>query len=122
MMRFIAAVITGYLIFAMSAALLFQFAGQDPYATPSLAFGVGSVLWGIGFATLAGYTAAVTAEQKNLVPGIVVGCLIATGALASLVSEKQQGSTWSQLSALLLMAPAACAGGLIYERMQKAKR
>jgi hypothetical protein len=122
MLRFIAAVITGYLIFAMSAALLFQFAGQDPHAAPSLAFAVCSVVWGMLFAALGGYTAAVTAQQQSLVAGIVVGCLIATGAITSLIMEKQQGSIWSQLSALLLMAPAACSGGFIFERLQKAKR
>jgi hypothetical protein len=117
-MRVALAVVTGYLIFAISATLLFQLTGQDPHATPGPVFGVASVVWGILFATLGGYMAARIAQRGSLIPCILVGCLIATGALVSLYFENRQGAIWSQLSALLLMAPAACAGGLINRRRQ----
>jgi fructose-specific phosphotransferase system IIC component len=115
-MRLVLAVVTGYLIFAVSAALWFQFGGQDPHAVPSLMFAVGSVAWGIAFAALGGYVAVRGTQRDSLAPGIAVGCVIAAGALVSLVMEGRQDSMWSQLSALLLMAPAACLGGLIKRR------
>jgi fructose-specific phosphotransferase system IIC component len=107
---------TGYLIFAVSAALLFQFTQQDPHASPSAAFAVGSVLWGMLFAASGGFTAAKIARRPSLLPGFLVGGLIATGAIASLLLQGGQGSIWSQLAAVLLMAPAAVAGNWIRRR------
>jgi peptidoglycan/LPS O-acetylase OafA/YrhL len=115
-MRVIMAVVSGYLTFAISAALLFQFTGQDPHATPGLAFGIGSVVWGMLFAALGGYMAARLVQPGSMAPSAWVGCLIAIGALASMYGQTRQGSLWSQLSALLLMAPSALVGGLINRR------
>jgi len=115
-MRVLAAVVTGYVIFAISAALLFQFTGHDPHITPGLGFGIFSVLYGIFFAGLGGYIAERIVPGTRAFPGMWVGCIIAVGALASLVAESGKGSTWSEISALALMAPAACAGGFIGRR------
>jgi hypothetical protein len=115
MFRFILAVITGYLVFAVSAALLFQLTGQNPHGTTSLLFGTVSVVYGILWAVAAGWLAATIAPRKALAAGVAVGILIATGAAASLVLERH-GRIWSQVSALLLMAPAAGAGGWIYRK------
>jgi hypothetical protein len=112
-MRVLLAVVTGYLIFAISAVLLFQVTQHDPHASPTVAFAVASVVWGMLFALCGGFTAARIAQRSSLMPSVMVACLIATGALISLLSDGDKGSIWSQLSALLLMAPAAVAGGWI---------
>jgi len=44
--------------------------------------------------------------------GIAVGSIIALGALVSLALSPV-GAIWSQLAALVLMAPAAVTGGLV---------
>jgi len=121
-MRLIFAVITGYVVFAVSAALLFQMTGQDPHATPDLMFAVMSIVWGVAFAALAGYVASRAAQREDLLPSLLVGCLIATGALASLLLEGKNASPWSQLSALLAMAPSTLLGGIVYRRRVAEKR
>ena len=118
-MRLIIAVVTGYLIFAVAAALLFQLSGQDPHAIPGIVFGVVSVIWGMAFAALSGYVAARGSQRTGLLPSVLVGCLIASGALVSLVSQHGNGAWWSQVSAILLMAPATCIGGIISRRKQR---
>ena len=110
-MRVVLAVITGYLIFAISSALLFQFSGHDPRVMPGLAFGVFSVAWGMAFAGLGGYLAPRIAKRATWMPGVLVGCVIAVGAIVSLCFEAGKGSIWSQVAAIVLMAPAAGFGG-----------
>jgi hypothetical protein len=111
-MRLLIAVVTGYLIFAISSVLLFQLTQQDPRVTPGTVFAVTSVVWGLLFAALGGFMAARIAQRAGLLPSALLAGVIATGALASLVMESHQGSMGSELSALLLMAPSAVAGGL----------
>jgi putative membrane protein (TIGR04086 family) len=118
-MRLILAVVTGYVIFAVAAALLFQFSGQDPHATPGMVFGVVSVIWGMAFAALGGYVAARASQRAGLLASVLVGCLIASGALVSLVSQHGEGAWWSQISAIVLMAPATSIGGMISRRKQR---
>jgi drug/metabolite transporter (DMT)-like permease len=116
MARLLLAVITGYLAFAISAALFFQFTGHDPYATPSLLFGIASVIYGMVCAAMAGFMAVRLAQRANLVAAVLVGVMIAAVAVVSIILERRHGQIWSQLSALLLMAPSAYAGGLLYRR------
>ena len=117
-MRVFLGVVTGYMIFAVSAALLFQFTQQDPHATPGPVFAAASVAWGILFAALGGFAAVRIAQRASLLPSVLVGCLIAALALASMVAEAHAGSRWPELATLLLIAPAAAAGGLIRRRRQ----
>jgi hypothetical protein len=119
MPRLILAVITGYLVFSISAALFFQITGQDPHVTPSILFGIVSVLYGIVCAAMAGFVAARFASRSNLGASVAVGVLIAAGAVISLVFEGKHGQVWSQLSALLLMAPSAYGGGVLYGKKQR---
>jgi hypothetical protein len=118
MLRFLFGVITGYLVFAISGALWFQLAGQNPHATPSLLFGIASVLYGIVFAVIAGFVATRTAGRADLAASMVVGVVIGAGALASLLLDRQH-AIWSQVSALLLMAPGAYAGGVVYRKLHR---
>ena len=84
--RTIGGIVVGYLIFAAAAVLIFAFGG--------------------------GYIAARVARRADNLAGIAVGSIIALGALVSLASSPT-GAIWSQLAALLLMAPAAVVGGLV---------
>jgi len=121
-MRLIFAVVTGYVVFAVSAALLFQMTGQDPHATPEPMFALMSIVWGVAFAALAGYVASRASQREGLRPSLLVGCLIATGALVSLLLEGKDASPWSQLSALLAMAPSTLLGGIVYRKRVAEKR
>src|SRR5579862_3884291 len=102
-MRLLLAVFSGYLIFAVSALLLFQLTLHDPHATPTVAFAIGSVAWGMLFAMCGGFTAVRMARRPNLLASIILSGLIVTVALVSLISQSGEGSIWSQVSAILLM-------------------
>jgi hypothetical protein len=90
-MRLVLAVVTGYLVFAVSGAALFQLTQQDRHAEPGLKFAILSVVWGVLFAGFGGFVAARGAKCNAI---------------------------WEHLAAMLLMAPSACAGGLIKPRRQ----
>jgi hypothetical protein len=117
MIRSIAAVAAGYLVFAGSAALLFQLSGQPPHAPASRAFEIGTIVWGVVFALIAGWLTARIAVRHPAMHAAVLASLIALGALLSLtVTLHAGGAIWTQLAALLLMAPAAVAGGALGSR------
>lgn len=112
MMRSLVAVVGGYVVFALSGALLFQMSGQDPHAQAPVAFKVATVIWGAVFALVAGWLTARVAARRPLLHAGIVGGLIALGAIVS-IAASSPGSTWSQFSALIVMAPCAWLGGLV---------
>jgi len=107
--RSVFAVIAGYLVFGLSAVLLFQVAGVDPHADTRLGFKVFSVVYGVVFALGAGWLSARLAPGRPLLHAAIVAGVIAVAASVSLVG--MSGAKWSQASALLLMTPAALIGG-----------
>jgi hypothetical protein len=107
-------------VFAFSAALLFQLSGHDPHAAPGIGFAVLSILWGVTFAALGGYVAVITSKRETLTASIGVSIVLAVLAGVSLVAD-HSGSIWSQVSALLLMAPAATLGGWMALTMRRHK-
>jgi len=111
--RSIAAVTAGYLIFGISAGLLFRFAHRDPHAPAPASFMILSTVYGLVFAGLGGYVAARIANCLELFHGALVALLMATGALISLFAEIDKGSVWPQIAALLFMVPAAALGGMV---------
>lgn len=119
MLRSTWSVVAGYLIFAVPVVLLFWISGHRPQAHVPLVFAVGSTLFGIAFALLAGYLAAWLAPRRRFLHAVFVACLIAIGALASLAASPQGTSTWSQWSTLCVIAPAAIAGGLLRTRRRR---
>lgn len=116
MLRSIGAVLTGYLVFAVSAVLLFKLAARDPHAAAPLGFIILTTLYGMTFAILAGYVAAWLAGRRPLDHAIALAALIASGGLISMVLSAEGGARWSQVGAVVLMAPAAILGGLIRRR------
>ncbi len=123
-MRTLGAVVAGYVIFAASAVLFFQLAGEDPHASGTAVFMTFSVVYGILFASLAGYVAAVIARRADLVAAVLVAVVIALGAVGSLVmTMRSGGAIWTQVTAALILAPSALGGGwLRLRQLRKAPR
>jgi hypothetical protein len=117
-MRLIFSVLTGYLVFAVSSALLFQIAGHDPHAVPGMRFSVASALWGMFFAAAGGILASRGAKRPTLVAAAWVAGLIAAGAFVSILLDRSAG-IGPQLATLLLVAPSAYTGGLISRRTHR---
>lgn len=109
----IAAVVAGYFVFAVSAVALFAITGHDPHGDASHAFKIGSTLYGMFFALIGGALAARIGGSAN--QGRALAFLIAIIAIISMFSG---GSHWSQLHALLFMAPCAAIGGKLSKAPQ----
>ncbi len=119
--RSIAAVIGGYMVFALSAVILFHATGRDPHAEQDPMFVALATVYGIGFAALGGFLGGLIAGRRPLTHATCVTILIALGAAISLLSRPGAGAIWSQLSAIVFMAPAALVGGTIKWRHSEKK-
>ena len=95
----------GYVIFAAPAAVMFNLMGWEPHAPATWSVMIASTIVGIVGAALGGWVA--TRIGRARWPGVAVAALIAIGALVSLVAQPGGGAIWSQLIALLVLAPAA---------------
>ena len=115
-LRSIGSVFLGYLVFALSAFAFFQMSGQAPHAPAPLPVMLGSTLVGVVFALIGGYLAAALAGRRPAAHGYAVAVILALGAVVSLASTIGHGAIWSQLAALVFMAPSAAAGGWIRAR------
>ena len=116
MVRSVLAVIAGYLIFGISAGVLFALSGRDPHARPTPAFAAGAVAYGLLFGALAGFVAASIASRRRLVHAAVVAAIIGAIGLLSLAFQQGNGSVWTELATACLFAPAALAGGWLRAR------
>ena len=121
MLRSIGAVVTGYFVFAASAALLFQLSGQAPHSPAPLTFKVASIIWGVVFALIGGWVAARISVRSPAAHAAAVAALIAIGAVISLFASGAE-ETWSQIGALVLMAPSAWLGGVLAARRSTSSR
>jgi hypothetical protein len=115
MLRLIAGILLGYLLFGFTAVLIFAIAGRDPHAAADPAFMVGTIGAGLIAALAGGYLGAAVARGNERAAGLVIGGIIAAGALVSLVAQPGAGARWSQLSAFF-MAPVALLGSVIRAR------
>jgi hypothetical protein len=106
-LRSFAAVIAGYVVFAVSAVLLFQLSGRDPHAPQSAAFVTVTMVYGMVFAVLGGAVTVRVARVRPMLHATLLAALIALGAAVSLLASPGAGATWSQWGAILLMAPCA---------------
>jgi hypothetical protein len=114
--RSIVAVVIGYLVFALSAFAFFQLSGQAPHRAAPMSVMLASAGFGVVFAILGGYVAAWLAQRRPIAHGLAVAGVLAVGAAASLLSTLGNGAIWSQVNALLLMAPSAALGGWLRAR------
>lgn len=111
LLRSVLAVLLGYALFAVTSFALFRVTGHDPHAPASAAFMVVTVVEGIVFASAGGYVAAWIAGRKPVAHGAAVALLLAIGAAASLAATLGHGAVWTQVAALVFMAPSAVLGG-----------
>lgn len=114
-MRSVLGVVVGYVIFALSAVLLFQVSGQNPHGVVSSQFMMLSILSGMLFSALGGWVAEKIAKNPWK-PAIALAVAIAVGAIASILATPNTESRWSQWSAVILMAPSALIGGWLATR------
>ena len=113
-LRIILGVVVGYLIFAVSAVLLFQFAGIDPHADASFSTTAGVIVFGIVFSIIGGYVCRLIAGRSSVTANYALAILMAAFAVFSLL--KSPGNHYTQLAAIFLFAPASLVGGIIAGR------
>jgi uncharacterized membrane protein YeaQ/YmgE (transglycosylase-associated protein family) len=114
MLRLALAVLAGYVIFVVITLALFLGTGRDSHAAQSTAFMATSVVVGIVAAFAGGYLASQINTKPDITASRVLAFVIAIGATVSMISSR--GSNWSQWAAILLLAPAALAGGIVWLR------
>ena len=114
MIRNILGVIVGYLIFAVSAVLLFKISGQNAHGETSVAFAIFVILYGSVFATVGGFAAKLIAGGKNLLSNYILATLMAAFAAFSLFSTS--GNHYTQIAAIFLFAPLSILGGYLFLR------
>lgn len=118
MLRSVLAVVAGYAVFAVAAFAFFSLSGQPPHQPAPTAVMLGSIAVGMVAALAGGYLAAWLAAQRPFAHGIAVAGVLALGATVSLVKTLGHGAIWSQLAALVLMAPCAVGGGWLRGRVR----
>jgi len=109
--RSIGSVILGYLVFALAAVAFFRLSGQPPHAEAPLSIMLASILVGMVAAFAGGCLAAHLAGRRPLAHGVAVALVLALGAALSLASTLGHGAIWSQVAALVVLAPSAALGG-----------
>jgi hypothetical protein len=115
MLRLLAGVVLGYLLFAFSAIVIFQVLGRDPHAAAPPAIIVGTIGAGLIAAFVGGYVGAMVARGRERTAGLVIGAIILIIAVAAVIAEPGSDARWSQLSAFF-MAPVAVLGSMIRAR------
>lgn len=121
MVRSVIAVIAGYVVFAVSAILLFRLSGHDPHAPAEIGFVLITVIYGMLFATLAGFLAALLGRRFEMEHALAVASLIAALGAASLLASVKSGAIWTQLAAILIIAPCAMLGGYLRQRQLRTR-
>ena len=117
MIRNILAVIAGYLIFAVSAGLLFQISGQNPHGETSAAFMIFVILYGAVFSVAGGFVAQMIARSKTLIVNYVLAAIMASFAAVSLFVTT--GNHYTQIAAIFIFAPLSVLGGFLYLKKQR---
>jgi hypothetical protein len=121
-MRSVAAVLGGFLIFSVSAVLLFNLSGRPPEIWPGAAFATFAIIYGAVFAGLAGYVAARLAPRVPIVHAAAVAGLLFGAATGSYLIQAPGASLWSLVSTILVSVPAAMFGGYLRHRSVQQKR
>ena len=104
-------VAVGYMLFAVAALAFFRLFNQDPHQPAPLWLMACSTVYGSAFAFLGAKVAARIAAYNAFAHSVALAMVISLGAVTSLVSTVGHGAIWSQLTALLVMAPSAALAG-----------
>jgi hypothetical protein len=113
MLRSILAIVFGNFVFSVGAAAVFWLSGTDPKAPAPWLTMVLTAVVGILFAALAGYLTALTAPRKPHLHANILAGLLVVEALASMILQHSSAAIWTQIAAIVLMAPAASLGGRV---------
>lgn len=119
--RSIAGVFTGYAVFALSAVVLFHATGRDSHSQQDATFTAIAIVYGMAFAAVGGLISALIAGRRPVLHAAIVCAILALGATASLLSRPGAGAIWSQLAAIVLMAPSALVGGVAMTLLARQK-
>lgn len=109
-------VIVGYLVFAVSAVLLFSLAGIDPHAAAGLGTQAGIIAFGAFFAFAGGYIGKLIAAARSIIPNLVLALIMA--GFAGFSFFKSPGEHYTQLAAIFLFAPMSLLGGILRRRSE----
>jgi hypothetical protein len=112
-LRSIGAVLAGYLVFGLSTALLFTIMRQDPHAAAATVYIVGATIYGAVFGAIGGFLTAWIATWRRMIHVAILAGVIAGVAAVSMLTRASDEPLWSQLAAMLVIAPAAIVGGWI---------
>ena len=112
--RNIIAVILGYVIFAVSAVLLFQLSKIDPHANPSTGVIIVTLVFGFVFSFIGGLLTQLISKPHSLTINYVLAAIM-TG-FAAFSWFKSPGNHFSQIAAIFLFAPASILGGFTFLR------
>ena len=108
-LRNILGVVVGYLIFALSAVLLFKLSGIAPHADADFGTIAIVIMFGVVFSFAGGYVGKLIAGGGTMMVNYVLSLLIAGFAVFSLI--KSSGSHYTQISAIVIFAPVSLVGG-----------
>jgi len=118
--RNILAVTLGYATFVVSAVLLFQLAGIDPHADPSIGVTTLTIVFGLIFSFVGGLLTQLISMTQQLTTNYVLAGIMAGFATFSLF--KSTGNHYSQIAAIFLFAPTSILGGLTYLKRRKRRQ
>jgi hypothetical protein len=113
--RNIAAVVVGYLVFAVSALLLFKLGGIDPHAEAGIGTMLLVVAFGAIFSFVAGFVAKVIAASRTLSINVALAALMF--AFAAFSSLQSTGDHYTQFAAMFIFAPVSILGGLVSKKV-----
>lgn len=114
--RSIVAVALGFAVFVIGSFMPRGAVEAHP-GPRTLGLAAGAIAYGAVFGALGGLTAASVAGRRPLAHAVVVAGLIALAALIHPWLEPGANPRWLDLSALLIMAPAAVLAGWARSRL-----
>jgi uncharacterized oligopeptide transporter (OPT) family protein len=117
-MRVFSGVVFGYLLFELLWRGVFQVTDTDPHAPASISFELGTVVFGLLVALLAGYIASFIGGRPHFIAAWIAGGLVALTAVAVMIAKVV---AWPQVMQLFFMAPAVVIGGWSYVLQRRAK-
>ena len=113
-MRSVFAVLAGYVVFALAAAVLSAMVGRGPSGPEGSTFL--NAVYGMIFAAAGGYATARLVRRQRLRHVLALASIIAVVSVASLISRSSSGFPWPEWATLFLVAPSALLGGMMAAR------
>jgi len=114
-MRGFIAIVIGYLVFGISNYVFLMMQGIHPADAPAFRLIVITILFGCLTAIVSGILTAVIAGKNYIRYGYILALLIAVIAAISMIM--QTGNHWTQWLAILLLAPLALTGTVLYSKL-----